>query len=151
MACILDIQILLKAFGVHQFIVKLPQDLLKRMEYHVTIPGSRKEWKYFSTMNNPVYGTGQGSGNSPHVWTMLSSVLLQTLNKANGIIYQMDTRIGRRVISTTYVDDVNALHNLQSNQNNHMITSMISDYNQWKAILEASGGKLAIENAYITH
>jgi hypothetical protein len=30
------------------------------MEYHVTIPGSRKEWKYFDTMNNPVYGTGEG-------------------------------------------------------------------------------------------
>jgi hypothetical protein len=78
------------------------------MEYHVLIPGSRKEWKYFNTMNNPVYGNGQGSGNSPHIWTMLSSVLLQTLNnKVNGTIYQMNTGIGRRVSSTAYVNDVN--------------------------------------------
>jgi hypothetical protein len=74
---------------------------------------------------------------------MLSSLLLKTLNnKANGAVYQMNNGRGRRV---RYVDDVNTHHNSQSNQNVDMITYMISDYNQWKAILEASGGKLAIK------
>ena len=57
----------------------------------------------------------------------------------------MHNGIGRRVSSTAYVDDVNTHHNSQSNQNVDMITSMIRDYNRWKEILEASGGKLAID------
>ena len=55
--------------------------LLLNMKYVVKAPGSQKEWNFFHTTNHPVYGSGQGSGNSPHVWTMISSVLLQMLNK----------------------------------------------------------------------
>jgi hypothetical protein len=68
---------------------------------------------------------------------MISSALLQA-------VYQMHNGIESRVSSTAYVDDVNTHNNSQSNQNVDMITSMISDNNRWKAILEASEGKLAI-------
>ena len=68
------------AFGVPKSIVKLHNHLLHNMKYCVTVPRSQKEWNFFHTTNHPVYGTGQGSGNSPHVWTMISSVLLKMLN-----------------------------------------------------------------------
>ena len=68
------------SYGFHQTIVKLHQDLLQHVEYYVTITGTQQDWKYFDTMSNPIYGTGQGSGNSPHIWTMISSILLQILN-----------------------------------------------------------------------
>jgi hypothetical protein len=88
----------------------------------------------------------QSISGSPHIWTMISSALLQALNnEANGAVYQMHNGIESRVSSTAYVDDVNTHNNSQSNQNVDMITSMISDNNRWKAILEASEGKLAIE------
>ena len=53
----------IKSFGVHKNIVKIHSYLMKNIEYYVTIIGSQKEWKYFSTMAHPIYGTGQGPGN----------------------------------------------------------------------------------------
>ena len=85
------------------------------MEYHVTISGSRKEWKYMNTLNTLIYGTGQGSGNSPHIWTMLLSILLNIKNEnANGATYLKLNNTEKRVISTAYVDDVNTHHNTQA-------------------------------------
>ena len=135
-----------ESFGVHQTIVKLHRDLLQHMEYYVTIPGTQQEWKYFDTTSNPIYGTGQGSGNSPHIWTMVSSILLQILNtEPNGASYPMQNGTDRKVISTAYVDDVNTHHNSKPNESIDMITAMISDYKRWKNIMEASGGKIATE------
>ena len=59
------------------------------MKYYVTITGSQQDWKYYNTSNHPIYGTGQGSGNSPHIWTMMSSILLHILNaEAEGAAYE---------------------------------------------------------------
>jgi hypothetical protein len=68
------------AFGVPKSLVKLHNHLLHSMKYSVAVLGSQKEWNFYHTTNQPVYGTGQASGNSPHVWTMISSVLLKILN-----------------------------------------------------------------------
>ena len=98
------------------------------MEYHVTISGSRKEWKYMNTFNTPIYGTGQGSGNSPHIWTMLLSLLLNIMNKnANGATYPQINNIEKRVISTAYADDVNTHHNTKTNSIINMMQSMKED------------------------
>ena len=67
------------SFGVHQQVVKLHSHLLKHMTYYVTITGSHNEWEYFNSLNLPIYKTGQGSGNSTHIWTMLSSLLLSNI------------------------------------------------------------------------
>ena len=76
------------AFGVPESIVKLQNHLLHHMNYVVTIPGSQKEWNFYLATNHPLYGTGQGSGNSPHIWTMISSVILKMLNnEAHGAQY----------------------------------------------------------------
>ena len=95
---------------------------------HVTISGSRREWKYMNTLKNAIYGTGQGSGNSPHIWTMISSILLHILNEnANGAIYPMSNTTEKRVISTAYVDDVNTHHNAHPNTKINMMKSMMED------------------------
>ena len=47
--------------------------------------------------------------------------------------------------STAYVDDVYTHHNTQPNTTINMMKSMMEDYSRWKIILEASGGKLAVE------
>jgi hypothetical protein len=73
-------------FGVHGNIVCLHHNLLQNMQYHVTLARSTKEWVFSHSQNQPIYGTGQGNGNSPHIWTMISSVLLSLFNQ--GARYQ---------------------------------------------------------------
>jgi hypothetical protein len=93
-----------------------------------------------------VYGTGQGSGNSPHVWTMFSSVLLQMLHKeAQGAQYWTHDNIIYKMVSTAYVDDVNTHYTTENVNPGGLISSMSEDFFRWTEIVEASGGKLAPE------
>ena len=132
------------SYGVHQKIVLLHNHLLKNMKYHVTITGSQQEWKFYNTSNHPIYGTGQGSGNSPHIWTMMSSILLHILNtEAEGAVYDLPDGTKRKAISTAYVDDVNTHHNTNMEGSEELYNSMARDFQRWQDILAASGGKLA--------
>ena len=97
-------------------------------------------------MAHPTYGTGQGSGNSPHIWTMISSILLNLHNaEAEGAEHPSQDGLKRKITSTAYVDNVNTHHKSESVDTKELIQSMSRDYNQWKKILESSGGKLASE------
>ena len=113
------------------------------MKYYVTITGSQQDWKYFNTANHPKYGTGQGSGNSPHIWTMMSSILLHILNaEAEGAAYDLPDSTKRKAISTAYVDDVNTQQNTNTEGSEELYNSMARDFQRWQNILAASGGKL---------
>jgi hypothetical protein len=60
------------------------------MEYNVTITGLSKRLEVFYHNEQPIYGTGQESGNKPHMYrpTMVSSILLQISNvEANVACY----------------------------------------------------------------
>jgi hypothetical protein len=105
-------------FGVHGNEVRLHHHLLKNMQYHVAVPKSQQEWTFKHSQNQPIYETGQGNGNSPHIWTMISSVL--------------------------FVDDVNTHHSGDSPFNT-LFENMQHKYIQWKKILEVSRGKLSDE------
>jgi hypothetical protein len=75
------------------------------MQYHFAVARSTKEWVFSHSQDQPIYGTGQGSGNSPHIWTMISSVLLSLFTQgACGARYQGQAK------NTVLVDDVNTHH-----------------------------------------
>jgi hypothetical protein len=94
-------------FGVHGNIVCLHHNLLQNMQYHVTVARSTKEWVFSHSQSQPIYGIGQGSGNSPHIWTMISSVLLSLFNKgACGARYQGQGKNTVKISSTVFVDNV---------------------------------------------
>jgi uncharacterized spore protein YtfJ len=134
------------AFGVPKSIVKPHNHLLRNMKYSVTVPGSQKEWTIFHTTKQSVPGTGQGSGSSPHAWTMISSVLIQMLNmEAQGAQYRTHNNIIYKMVSTAYVDNVNTHHTTEIVNPGGLIASMSEDFSRWKEIFEASGGKLAPE------
>jgi hypothetical protein len=71
------------------------------MQYHVTVARSKREWIFSHSQNQPIYGTGQGSGNNPHTWTMISSVLLSLFNQgACGARYQAKAKIHASTLCT---------------------------------------------------
>jgi hypothetical protein len=48
---------------------------LERASCHVRTDLGMSKEKYTHTNENPIFGTGQGSGNSPAIWCFLSSLL----------------------------------------------------------------------------
>ena len=140
-----------QAHGVPENITQTHLHLLQNINYFVTIIGAEDKWKYNNTKDDPVYGTGQGSGNSPHIWTFLSSILFKMLEKeATGATYHdKSTKSEVRIINTAFVDDVNTHHCQSGTQN--IKETMWKDYKHWKYILEMSGGKLAPQKCNFYH
>jgi hypothetical protein len=84
--------IISRSYGVHQNVVLVNAKTLKAARYKLkTMLGVMDKW-YSHTKENPIYGTGQSSGNSPTIWCFVSSVLFDTFeSKANGA--SLGTRI----------------------------------------------------------
>jgi hypothetical protein len=88
------------------------------MQYHVVVPKSQRKWTFKHSQNQPINGSGQGSGNSPHIWTMISSVLLTIFSKgASGAKYKGQDNATIDISSAAFVDDVNTHHSGDSASN----------------------------------
>jgi hypothetical protein len=140
-----------QAHGVPKTVTKTHLHLLNKINYFVTIIGAEDKWKFNNTKDDPVYGTGQGSGNSPHIWTFLSSILFKILeNEATGATYKdISKKSEAKIINTAFVDDVNTHH--RKSENLKIKETMWKDYTHWKNILEMSGGKLAPQKCNFYH
>jgi hypothetical protein len=83
-----------------------------------------------ASKNKLVYGTGQCSENSPHIWTILSSVLLTMFNEdVTGARYTSQGTATVHVSSTAYVDNMNTHHNV-GNTDQDLFDDMLQDYNR---------------------
>jgi hypothetical protein len=60
---------------VNVMIEKEPGKTLEEVKYHLKTQLGVSEDHYKHYQISPVYGTGQGSGNSPTVWLVISSIL----------------------------------------------------------------------------
>ena len=90
--------------------MKVFQEVLEETKYHVKI-GNQVTAKYYcNTPTTPLYGTGQGSGNSPFTWKLISSELVHLYSQlAKGVTYQdPDNLIQSKMFMTAYVNNVNA-------------------------------------------
>merc|ERR1712045_819075 len=70
-----------KRLGLHQGDCSFIPKLLESMERHLIIDGHCSE-AFFSHLDPlPVYGTGQGTGWSPFIWTSVDDILLKAMTK----------------------------------------------------------------------
>ena len=135
-----------KKFGVHNKVLQVFKEVLEETKYNVKIGSQVTDKYYCNTSTTPLYGTGQGSGNSPFIWTLISSELIHLYSQlAKGVTYQdPDNLIQSNMFMTAYVDDVNA-H--LSHNNNTSMQEVQNDIQQnsslWEKLLYASGGKLS--------
>ena len=133
-----------KAHGIPTSIVNLHYKLLQDMVYEIQVEGTTEIVQYKNECDSPVYGTGQGSGNSPTIWTFISNVLLKSLeNQAIGAKYYSGSNTEVSIKSTAFVDDVNTYHTGADLK--HLDIAMTHDYELWQKILKSSGGTLAPE------
>jgi Reverse transcriptase (RNA-dependent DNA polymerase) len=61
--------------GVHHKIIQMVQETMKSSKCYIKLRSHVTSQFYCNKETTQLYGTGQGSGCSPHIWTMLSSEL----------------------------------------------------------------------------
>jgi hypothetical protein len=69
-----------RAHGLPDSIVKLHFKLLHSMVFEIKIEGAQPV-QFKNENKSPVFGTGQGSGNSPTIWTFISNILLKSMDQ----------------------------------------------------------------------
>ena len=96
----------------------------------------------------PIYGSGQGSGNSQALWCLISSVLFDLYEKkAHGATYYSpDLTISVRIFLIGFVDDKSGSTNdfllKQAAPPEHYISLATHDAQCWNDLLKLSGGAL---------
>ena len=93
--------------GVHKSTATLNSRTLERTKYRIkTSAGISDDW-YEHNTNNPIYGTGQGSGNSPQIWNFICTTLFDAYtSKAKGAKFiSHDGKYNTTLYMTGYVDD----------------------------------------------
>ena len=94
--------------GMQQEAVQVHATTLQRMRYKVKTAYGISEDTYTGNMEQPLFGTGQGSGASPAAWLTLVVVLMYTLERVTSErvrFYSPDTDKVHERILDAYVDD----------------------------------------------
>lgn len=120
---------------------------LQKARYH--LKQGHKIHPSFYSHNNPheIYGSGQGSGNSPFLWCIQSSILFDCYaDKCFGATYSSPDRKENLTIGMIgFVDDSNGQVNsmLEPTANTQiLLTKADHDAQLWNSLLQASGGAL---------
>ncbi|MEM7284523.1 MAG: hypothetical protein AAF438_23235, partial [Pseudomonadota bacterium] len=98
----------------------------------------------------PIYGTGQGSGNSPAIWCFISNTLFDCFEeRAHGATFESpNRRLSIKIYMIGFVDDttgqVNEFNKNDQSDPTAVITKMQEDAQLWNDLLWSSGGALEL-------
>jgi hypothetical protein len=82
-----------RCHGMHQLVALVQGCTLEKVHYHLKTQLGISEENYKHCQSFPIYGTDQGSGNSPMVWLVISSVLFNCYEeKAYGAVFESPDR-----------------------------------------------------------
>jgi hypothetical protein len=132
-----------RKFGVPQPVTQTNAITLQRAQYRLKTELGLSEQTYSHQANDrPIYGTGQGSGNSPMIWCFLSSVLFDAYEEnARGATYEFPDRSGHiQIRMIGYVDDSNGQTNMFTHDtqpsSKEMIAAAQDDAQEWHRCTE---------------
>ena len=137
-------------YGVPQPAVLSNVRTLEKAKYRLKTDSVQADQWYQHNAEYPIYGTGQGSGNSPMIWCFLSSVLFDCYDKqAHEAIYEMpDRSLTTKLHMIGYVDDSNGQTNQflsdQQLPDQIILAKAQKDAQLWNDLLQASGGALEL-------
>jgi hypothetical protein len=121
---------------------------MKHSKYYIKLGSHITEKKYGKTDSNAIYGTRQGSGCSPHIWTLISSQLFSVYMEESQSFRITESYNGAasQMHVTAYMDDVHTHHSfIEGVSASHMIRTETKLAQRWSDILYVSGGKLSNE------
>jgi hypothetical protein len=106
--------------GVDKSVTQANGNTLLKAKYHIRTLLGLSESAYSHSPEMPIYGTGQGSGNSPMIWCFLSSILYDCYNiKAHPALYcNPDWSNQCKISMVGFVDDSNGQVNSFYNPEN---------------------------------
>ena len=138
-------------FGVHPKVTESNADTLEQAEYRVRTELGLAPTGYRHDSSFPIYGTGQGSANSPAIWCFLSSTLFdcydQVVTPATYSSPTDDTHVSLGMVG--FVDDCNGQTNSFASDGSRDTARMLVDKTRqnaqaWNDLLSASGGALEL-------
>lgn len=123
---------------------------LQKAKYYLKTKFGISEEYVQHTQESPWFGTGQGSGNSPMYWLLISSTLYDIFTKevTRGATYESpDHKIQIKLTQLGFVDDVNNRTNLQWNDQAtipNLLQMASQDSQLWYDIMEAANQSLEL-------
>jgi hypothetical protein len=139
-----------QTYGLPRELATLHGATLKAMKYHLRTTMGISTTFYSHTKEYPIFGTGQGSGNSPVVWLLLSATLfdIHTSMAYGAEIQDPSGTHSVRVSISGFVDDTNACVNEWHPEHDGKLQDVMSkamhDAQLWNDLLYVSGGKLEL-------
>jgi hypothetical protein len=139
-----------RKYGHHRRVIVVNAKTLKEARFHLKTALGISEEFYSHCDAYPIYGTGQGSGNSPVIWCFVSSTLFDChQDQAHGAIFESPDRSeSLRITMVGFVDDSTGQVNdfLQDQQPDPkiLLERMTHDAQLWSDLLWLSGGLLEL-------
>jgi Reverse transcriptase (RNA-dependent DNA polymerase) len=136
--------------GMPDNAIQVHADTLQKMKYKVKTVFGTSDDHYTSRQDEPLFGTGQGSGASPAVWLTLVVVLMNTLDritKERITFRSPDTPEHHKRLTDAFVDDTSlAITDTYAPMKpNEMIRSIEQIAQNWERLLFLSGGSLNLK------
>jgi len=139
-----------RAYGLPQELARLHGNTLKSTQYFLRTSKGLSETFYTHCDEFPIYGTGQGSGNSPVLWLLLSATLFD-IHSSMAFGATLKDPSGKNSLSLSingFVDDTNACVNEWRPQSDGKLKELMEkvthDAQLWNDLLFTSGSKLEI-------
>ena len=139
-----------RSHGLHRSVAIVQGNTLEEVKYHLKTQLGVTEEYYKHCTVSPIYGTGQGSGNSPTVWLVVSSILFRCYTAtAFGARFETpDRTVCVDLFRVGFVDDtccyVNLFNRDQPPQPEELLELLKHDSQLWSDLLWKSGGALEL-------
>ncbi len=140
-----------RRFGVAKQVTQSNAATLRQARYSIRTELGLLDTSYTHLPDMPIYGTGQGTGNSPMIWCFMSSLLYDCYDlQAHPAQYcTPDRNTTCRVSMIGFVDDSNGQVNSFFEEDNlttlrSMINKAKDNATLWSQLLQATGGALEL-------
>lgn len=139
-----------RSHGLHRQVALVQGRTLEEIRYHLKTQMGVTDEHYQHCSISPIYGTGQGSGNSPTIWLVVSSILFRCYSaKAYGASFETpDRSIRIDIFRVGFVDDtcgyVNRFLSDVPPTPADLIDLLKHDSQLWSDLLWKSGGALEL-------
>jgi hypothetical protein len=141
--------IMSRKYGIHRKVCIVQGKTLEEAKYYLKTKLGVSDEFIQHCKAFPIFGTGQGSGNSPAVWLFISSTLFDIYDKlATGSTYQTRDKSMELVVKAVgFVDDVRTSTNDFANNGltiDHLVDMATKDSQAWHDLLAICNQKLEL-------
>jgi hypothetical protein len=139
-----------RSHGQHRDVYFVHAETLQEATYRLKTAMGVTDELYQHCTAYPIYGTGQGSGNSPVIWVFISSVIFKCHEKcAKGATFESpDKSVTIKLYMVGFVDDstgqVNDCLSDDAPPLDTLVSLMAHDAQLWNDLLHVSGGLLEV-------